>query len=185
MAVFIDFLSLIIIGGIVALVDENRRLFAVNGSIILAIILTIAISGLFETITLESYYISPIAIVTAVFAILSSFVVMPRLDEIISVVIIILISCLVTFVSNSALVTISVEAVIIALMLSGIEKQVSLGSFAILSANLFSEQNGFGIAYLLPVMVIVIVLNVLNHMFKKRNIARNPLKIDINLINFR
>lgn len=185
MAVFIDFVSLIIIGGIVALTDENRKIFAVKSSVILAVILAIAISGLFETITLDSYYISPIAIVTAVFAILSSFVVMPRLDEIISVVIIILISCLVAFISNNALVTISIDAVIIALMLSDIEKQISLGTFAILSANLFSEPNGFRICYLLPVIMILIVIYVINHIFKKRNITRNPLKIDINILNFR
>lgn len=185
MAVFIDFISLIIIGGIVALADENRKLFVIKSSVILAVILAIAISGLFETISLDSYYISPIAIVTAVFAILSSFVVMPRLDEIISVVIIILISCLVAFISNSALMIISLNAVIIALMLSDIEKQISLGTFAILSTNLFSEPNGFGIGYLLPVMMIVIVFYVINHIFKKRNITRNPLKIDINLLKFR
>lgn len=185
MAVFIDFISLIIIGGIVALADENRKLFVIKSSVILAVILAIAISGLFETISLDSYYISPIAIVTAVFAILSSFVIMPRLDEIISVVIIILISCLVAFISNSALVTISIDAVIIALTLSDIEKQISLGTFAILSANLLSEPNGFGIGYLLPVMMILIVFYAINQIFKKRNITRNPLKIDINILNFR
>lgn len=185
MAVFIDFVSLIIIGGIVALTDENRKIFAVKSSVILAVILAIAISGLFNSIMLNSYYISPIAVTVAIFTLFASFVVMPRLDEIISVVIIILISCLVAFISNNALVTISIDAVIIALMLSDIEKQISLGTFAILSANLFSEPNGFGIGYLLPVMMIVIVYYVINHLFKKRNITRNPLKIDINLLNFR
>lgn len=184
MAVFIDFLSLIIIGGIVALADENRKYFAVKSSVILVIILAIAISGLFEVITLGNYDISPIAVTIAVIVVILSFVTMPRADEIISVCIIIAISCLVTSVSNDAIAIIAVQATTVILMLSGIEKQVSLGAFAILSANVFSEPNSFSIGYLLPVIMIVIIINTINHVIKRYIIAENPLKIGIKSFNY-
>lgn len=184
MAVFIDFLSLIIIGGIVALADENRKYFALKSSVILVIILAIAISGLFEGITLGNYYISPMAVTIAVIVVILSFVTMPRLDEIISVSIIIAISCLVTVASNDALIIIAVQATTIILLLSGIEKHVALGAFAILSANAFSEPNSFGIGYLTSVMLIVILVNTINIAIKSCIIAENPLKIGIKSFNY-
>lgn len=184
MAVFIDFLSLIIIGGIVALADENRKYFAVKSSVILVIILAIAISGLFEVIAIGSYYISPIAVTIAVIVVILSFVTMPRLDEIISVCIIIAISCLVTVASSNILTIIVLQVATIILLLSGIEKQVSLGAFAILSAIVFSETNSFGIGYLLPVIMIVIIINTINHVIKKYISAENPLKIGIKSFNY-
>lgn len=180
MAVFIDFLSLIIIGGIVASTGENRKYFAVKSSVILAIILAIAVSGLFEVIAIGSYYSSPIAVTLAVIVVILSFVTMPRLDEIISVCIIIAISCLVTVASSNILTIIVLQVATIILLLSGIEKQVSLGAFAILCANAFSETDGFGIGYLLPVIMFVIVVNSLKTVIKSYIIADNPLKIGIN-----
>lgn len=177
MAVLIDFISLIIIGGVVALNDENKKLFAMKSSVIMAIVLMIAVSGLFGFFTLNNYYVYPIAVIVSVIAIILSFIAKPRPAEIIAALIVIAISCLSIKASINVLMIVFVQAFAIILLLSGVENQVSLGTIAILCANALTDSNGFSIGYLLPIMACVIVFNAVYQMLYNYNLAKNHLKI--------
>lgn len=177
MGVLIDFISLIVIGGIVALTDENKKLFAIKSSVILAIVLMIAVSGIFGAFTLNNYYVYPIAVLVAVIAIIFGFIAKPRLNETVSTLILIAIYYLLSKASIDVLTIIFVQAFAIILLLSGIENQVALGAIAILSANAFTEPNAFNIGYLLPIMACVIVFNAVYQMLYNYNLAKNHLKI--------
>lgn len=177
MAVLIDFISLIIIGGVVALNDENKKLFAMKSNVILAIVLMIAVSGIFGAFALNNYYVYPIAILVAVIAIIFGFIAKPRPTEIVAVLILIVISYLLLKASIDVLTIIFVQAFAIILLLSGIENQVSLGTIAILCANALTNSNGFSIGYLLPIMACVIVFNAVYQMLYSYNLAKNHLKI--------
>lgn len=183
MAVLIDFISLIVIGGIVALTDENRKLFAMKSSVLLAIILVIAVSSVFGAFTLNNYYVYPIAAVIAIIAIVLSFIAKPSPTEIVSTLILIANYYLLLKASINLLMIIFVQAFAIILLLIGIENQVSLGAIAILSANALTEPSGFSIGYLLPIMAFVIVFNAINQIFNNYKFANNPLKIGINSFN--
>lgn len=177
MAVIIDFISLIVIGGVVALTDENKKLFAMKSCVILAIVLMIAVSSIFGAFTLNNYYVYPIAVLVAVIAIIFGFIAKPRPTEIVSTLILIAIYYLLLKASIDVLTIIFVQAFAIILLLTGIENQVSLGAIAILSANALTELNGFSIGYLLPIMAFVIVFNAINQIFSNYKFANNPLKI--------
>lgn len=176
MAVLIDFISLIVIGGVVALTDENKKLFAMKSSIILVIVLMIAVSGLFGFFTLNDYYVYPIAVIVSVIAIILSFIAKPRPTEIVAVLIVIAISYLSIKASIDVLTIIFVQTFAIILLLSGIENQVSLGAIAILCANALTDSNGLSIGYLLPIMACVIVFNAVYQMLYY-NLVKNHLKI--------
>lgn len=180
MAVLIDFISLIVIGGIIAITGDNRKLFEMKSSTIMVIVLAIAISGIFEVFALANYYIYPIAISVTAIAIMLSFIIKPNLSEIISLGIVVAISYLSTKVGINALLIITIQAFSIILLLSGIENQVSFGAIAVLGANALSEPNGFSIGYLLPIMACVIVFNAVYQMFYNYNLAKNHLKIGAN-----
>lgn len=177
MGVIIDFISLIVIGGIVALTDENKKLFAMKSSVILTIILMIAVSGIFGAFALNNYYVYPIAILVAVIAIIFGFIAKPRPTEIVAVLIVIAISYLSIKASINVLTIIFVQAFAIILLLSGIENQVALGAIAILSANALTDSNAFSIGYLLPIMACVIVFNAVYQMLYNYNFVENHLKI--------
>lgn len=177
MAVLIDYISLIVIGGVVALNDENKKLFAMKSSVIMAIVLMIAVSGLFGFFTLNNYYVYPIAVIVSVIAIILSFIAKPRPAEIIAALIVIAISCLSIKASINVLMIFFVQAFAIILLLSGVENQVSLGTIAILCANALTDSNGFSIGYLLPIMACVIVFNAVYQMLYNYNLAKNHLKI--------
>lgn len=183
MGVLIDFISLIVIGGIVALTDENKKLFAMKSSVILAIILVIAISGIIGAFELNNYYFYPIAVFVALISIIFSFIAKPSPTEIVSTLILIANYYLLLKASINLLMIIFVQAFAIILLLIGIENQVSLGAIAILSANALTEPSGFSIGYLLPIMAFVIVFNAINQIFNNYKFANNPLKIGINSFN--
>lgn len=177
MAVLIDFISLIVIGGVVALTDENKKLFAMKSSIILAIVLMIAVSGLFGFFTLNDYYVYPIAVIVSVIAIILSFIAKPRPTEIVAVLIVIAISYLSIKASIDVLMMVFVQVFAIIMLLSGVENQVSLGAIAILSANALTDSNGLSIGYLSPIMACVIVFNAVYQMLYNYNLVKNQLKI--------
>lgn len=180
MAVLIDFISLIVIAGIVALTDEKQKLFAMKSSAVMAIILVIAISGLFGAFALNNYYIYHIAVVVAVIATSLSIIIMPRPSEIMSVAVLVVIYYLSAKASINALTIMAIQAFSITLLFDGIESQVSLGSIAILGANALSEPNGFGIGSLLPIIALVVIINVIMKMFNRYFSAKNSLKIGTN-----
>lgn len=183
MGVLIDFISLIVIGGIVALADENKKLFAMKSSVILSIVLMIAVSGTFGVITFNNYYVYPIAVLVAIIAMIFGFIAEPRPTDIVSTLILITISYLSIKASVNLLMIIFVQTFAIILLLSGIENQVSLGAIAILSANALTELDGFSIGYLLPIMAFVLVFNAINQISHNYKFTKNPLKIGIKLFN--
>lgn len=177
MAVLIDFISLIVIGGIVALTDENKKLFAMKSSTVMVIILAIAVSGIFGAITLNDYYIYPIAVVVAVIVVFLSVIAMPRPSDVISVGILAAVYYLSVRANVSILTIIVLQAFSITLLFDGIESQVSLGAIAILGANAIIEPNGFGIGYLLPIIALVVVIYAIKKFINRYISTNNSLKI--------